>query len=96
VLAISVIGSVQDGSGALVLVAGGVVRSSLLYARVGIIASLRVPMGTGAVLGVVVLEAMFGSSGTLARKEGFGWVEWMGLRRRVRGKKGVLRTINLR
>ncbi|KAH7079188.1 hypothetical protein BKA63DRAFT_601382 [Paraphoma chrysanthemicola] len=68
---ISVVGSVQAGNGALVAMAGGVVSNSLLYGGVGSIASLSLPVGTGAVPGVLVLEATFGPSGTLGAKEVF-------------------------
>jgi hypothetical protein len=65
---ISVIGSMQAGAGARVQMAGGLVPSSLYVVATGI-GNLVVPVGTGAVAAVVVIEALFGPVGTLAAKE---------------------------
>ena len=66
---VSVIGSVQAGSGSLVHMAGGTITNSILFAAVANIGSLVVPAGTGAVAGVIMIEATFGPAGTLGAKE---------------------------
>jgi hypothetical protein len=65
---ISVIGSIQAGTGALIQMAGGLATSSLYVVATGI-GNLVVPVGTGSVAAVVVIEASFGPMGTLAAKE---------------------------
>ncbi|KAH3910881.1 hypothetical protein HBH56_137550 [Parastagonospora nodorum] len=66
---ISVIGSVQVGSGALVQMAGGQVTGGLTYAAAGSVASLSVPAGQVPVAAVVIMEATF--SGSLGVKEAY-------------------------
>jgi hypothetical protein len=66
---VSVVGGVQVGSGSLVQMAGGAVTGMVLYAVAPSIANLVVPAGTGAVSGVVVIEATFGPAATSGAKE---------------------------
>lgn len=64
---ISVIASVQAGTGAYVQMAGGTVTGTLTYAASAPIGNLVVPAGTGAVAGVVVIEVNY--TGALGAKE---------------------------
>jgi hypothetical protein len=66
---ISVIGSVQVGSGAFVQMAGGQVAGGLTYAAAASVASLSVPAGQVPVAAVVIMEATF--SGSLGAKEAY-------------------------
>jgi len=66
---ISVTGSVQVGTGALVQMAGGQVTGGLTYAAAGSVASLSVPAGQVPVAAVVIMEATF--SGSLGAKEAY-------------------------
>ncbi|KAH8710167.1 hypothetical protein GQ44DRAFT_763117 [Phaeosphaeriaceae sp. PMI808] len=68
---VSVIGSVQTGGEGLVQMAGGAITGTLLYGGVPSIGNLAAPAGTGAVAGVIVIEATFGPAGTLGAKEVF-------------------------
>jgi hypothetical protein len=63
---ISLFGSVQAGSGALVQMTGGAV-GSMLFASSPNIASLSVPVGTSALSGVIIIEAVL--SGVTGAKE---------------------------
>ena len=65
----AVYGSMQAGSGNLVQMAGGALTYSAVYAAVPNVASLVVPAGTGAVSGVIVIEAQFGPAGAGGAKE---------------------------
>lgn len=68
---ISIVGSVQVGTSGSLQMAGGTVTGTTLYVTAGSIGSLIVPAGTGALAGVLIIEANFGPSGVLGAKEAY-------------------------
>jgi hypothetical protein len=68
---VSIIGSVQVGSGSLVQMAGGTVTGSTFYAAAGSISNLVVAAGSVPVAAVLIIEATFGPSGTGGAKEAY-------------------------
>jgi hypothetical protein len=68
---VSIVGSVQVGTSALLQLAGRAVTGTTLYAAASSTGNMVVPAGTGAVAGVLIIEATFGPSGVLGAKEAY-------------------------